>query len=152
MLEERPDLLAARYIHDETPLHFCAVEGFVEGVRFLANAGVPIDAVNEFGDTALIDVVTLGRSEVVRVLLEHGAKPTATSNTRDQMLHIAVTRGDTDIVLALLGSGARTDYVTTTTGETIWDAVERSSQRKEILAALASHGVSPIKGANNACS
>jgi ankyrin repeat protein len=125
-------------------LHFCAVEGFLAGVRFLAEAGMPVDAVNEFGDTALIDATALGRAEVVRVLLHHGANPNATSVTRDQVLHLAVTNGNAEIALSLLGAGARTDYVTML-GETLWDAVERSPNPKEMLAALTAHGVSPIE-------
>lgn len=149
MLEEHPELLSARYLHDETPLHFCAVEGYVEGVRFFAQAGIPVDDVNEFGDTALIDATTLGNEEVVRVLLQLGANPNATSRTRDQVLHIAVLEGNPDLALALLAAGARPDYVTTC-GETIWDAVPKDAPRRDVmLSALASQGLrAPRSGPN----
>ena len=46
--------------------------GFIEAVRFLAERGADVHAVNEFGDTALSDVVTLGLTDIAEVLLFHG--------------------------------------------------------------------------------
>jgi hypothetical protein len=60
LLAEHPDLLNARWIHNETVLHFLAIEGFAEGVMFLSSRGAEVNAVNEFGDTALVDVAALG--------------------------------------------------------------------------------------------
>src|SRR5207253_5441095 len=77
MIEACPDLLKARWTHNETILHFLAIEGYVDGVRFLADAGAAIDEVNQFGDTALIDVAVLGNVEIAKLLLEHGANPNA---------------------------------------------------------------------------
>jgi uncharacterized protein len=143
LLREHPELLTARYIHNETPLHFCAVEGYVDGVRFFAEAGVPVDATNEFGDTALIDAATLGNVAVAKILLQFGADPNTTSVTREQVLHIAVSQGSTELVSLLIVAGARADY-TTSLGETIWDAVSRSpTQCEKMLDILASHGVRP---------
>src|SRR5512145_1057179 len=93
LLREHPELLQARYVHDQTPLHFCAVEGATEGVRFFADAGVPVDAVDDLGDTALVDAATVGNLEVVKVLLGHGANPNAPTRTRENVLHDAVTKG-----------------------------------------------------------
>jgi len=135
LLREHPDLVTARYIHGETLLHFCAVEGYADAVRFFAEAGVPVDAPNEFGDTALIDAATLGNIEVAKVLLEFGADPNASSPTRDQVLHIAVSQGNAELVSSLLAAGARPGY-TTSLGETIWDAVAGHSSNRELLAAL----------------
>jgi ankyrin repeat protein len=99
MLTAHPDLLNARWIHDETALHFLAVEGFAEGVRFLAERGADVNAVNEFGDSALIDVATIGRAnDVAEILLAHGANPNATSITRDNVLHGAVRSGNARLV------------------------------------------------------
>lgn len=139
LLREQPALLNARYIHGETPLHFCAVEGFVEGVRFLAEAGVPVDAVNEFGDSALVDAATLGNLEVVKVLLSHGANPNAGSDTRGPVLHIAADRGHVEMVAALLDAEARSDYVTFL-GERIWDITWR---REGVAKLLESRGIKP---------
>jgi ankyrin repeat protein len=151
LLREHPELLAARYLHDETPLHFCAVEGLPEGVRFLAGAGMPVDARNEFGDTPLVDTVTLGNVEITRLLLRHGADPDASSLTRGRVLQIAAEQGNAALVAALLDAGARADYVTPQ-GENIWDAVERApSRRDEVTKVLEGHGVArggaPLPGA-----
>ena len=53
-------MLNVRWIHEETVLHFLANEGFTEGVRFLAARGADVNAVNELGDTALLDIPVLG--------------------------------------------------------------------------------------------
>lgn len=135
LLTEHPELLTERYIHDETPLHFCAVEGHAEAVRFFAEAGVPVDAPNEFGDTALIDAASLRNVEVAKVLLGFGADPNASSATQDQVLHIAVSQGNTELVSSLLAAGARPDY-TTSLGETIRDALARHPSNEAMLEAL----------------
>jgi ankyrin repeat protein len=87
MLRRSPQLLNARYIHGETVLHFLAVEGHADGVRFLAEAGAQVDGPNEFGNTALVDAATLGNAGVVGTLLQHGADPNAASTTRDNVVH-----------------------------------------------------------------
>lgn len=140
LLREHPELLAARYVHDETPLHYSAVEGRVGGVRFLAKAGVPVDAVNAWGDTALVDAVTLGKLDVVKVLLAHGADPNARSRTHGPLLHVAVAAGNAAVVAALLRAGARAGDVTDR-GRTVWDAVPKGAPGSaEILAALEAAG------------
>src|ERR1700730_5626511 len=98
LLTAHPDLINARWLHDETALHFLAVEGFADGVRFLAERGADVNAVNEFGDSALIDVAVLGHSGIAEVLLRHGANPNARSDIRETALHCAVERGNVDLV------------------------------------------------------
>lgn len=143
LLRAHPELLQARYLHDETPLHFCAVEGLVDGVRFLARAGVPIDAENAYGDTALVDAVTMANLPIVKVLLAHGANPDASSRTFGPALHVAVARGHVEVAEALLRAGARADYVTDR-GQRIWDAVPTGEpQRTDLLKVLEAQGVRP---------
>lgn len=107
LLREHPELRAARYVHDETPLHFCAIEGSTDGVRFLAGEGMPVDATNQFGDTALVDAVTLGNLEMTKLLLRLGANPDAASLTRGSVLQIAEEQGNAKMVAVLVGAGAR---------------------------------------------
>lgn len=141
LLREHPELLAARYVHDETPLHFCAVEGLAEGVRFLADAGVPVDAKNAYGDTALVDAVSHGSLEMTRLLLRHGADPNAVSRPRGSVLQIAAANGSAALVAALLDAGARADFVTDR-GQGLWDVVPKAEPaRAEVLEVLARHGV-----------
>ena len=141
LLREYPELLEARLMNGETVLHFLAVEGYVLGVRFLAESGADVDATNEFGDTALVDVATLGNAEVARVLLHYGADPNAASRTQDCALHAAAQSGNADLVDALLSAGARFDY-RTELGETIWDAVGRApAEIAPLREVLAKHGI-----------
>ena len=143
LLGAHPELLNARWIHDETVLHFLAIEGFASGVAFLLDHGADVELVNEFGDSALIDVVSLGEVAIARLLLAHGANPNVTSNTKDSPLHTAVQRGDAALAELLLeggaDAGARTDL-----DESILDVAPRAGEERErMLAVLARFGVTP---------
>lgn len=141
MLAENPELRDARCLHQETALHFLAVEGRAEGVRLLGRLGFDSNARNEFGDTPLIDVATLGNDEVAEVLLGFGADPNSQSETRDNALHCAVRSGNPRLVDLLLSAGAKADYVTNI-GETVFDALpEESTQRAAVESVLRQHGV-----------
>ena len=89
MLAARPQLLNTRWLHEETVLHFVAIGEFTDAVRFLALRGADVNAVNEFGDSALIDVAGLGFVEIVNVLLNHGADANATAPITGNPLHAA---------------------------------------------------------------
>ena len=82
MFERHPDLLNARWILGETALHFLAVEDYVDGARFLARCGAAIDATNDFGDTALIDIAALGNDAVAEVLLVRGESQRGVGSSR----------------------------------------------------------------------
>ena len=138
-----PELLNARWIHDETVLHFLAIEGFASGVAFLLEHGAEVDAVNGFGDTALSDVVSLGEVAIARLLLAHGANPNVTSRTQDNPLHAAVQRGDAGMAELLLEAGADPG-VRTDLDESILDVVPYAGEERErMLAVLARFGVTP---------
>jgi len=143
LLAEHPGLLNARWIHGETVLHFLAVEGFAQGVTFLAARGADVNAANKFGDSPLIDVATLGRDHIADTLLRHGADPNALSLTRDNALDAAVRRGYVRLVDLLLTAGADPRY-RTHFDESIFDAVECApDQREALLATLHRHGILP---------
>jgi ankyrin repeat protein len=143
LLRDHPELLQARYLHDETPLHYCAVEGSADAVRLLARAGMPVDAVNQYGDTALVDAVARGNLDVARLLLYHGADPNAASRRHGPALHIAVARGHAALAAALLDAGARADYVTGG-GARVWDAVPKAGPgRTAVLELLETRGLRP---------
>ena len=140
MLRAHPQLLNARWLHDETALHFLAVEGFIEGVRFLAECGADVNAVNKFGDVALIDVARLGRTEIAGILLRHGANPNAKSTTANNPLDCAVREGNVTLVSLLLEGGADPRYVTEI-GESVFDALPAAGiKRDQILGVLARYG------------
>jgi ankyrin repeat protein len=142
MLKDHPTLLNARWIHNETVLHFLAIEGFAEGVRFMASRGAEVNPVNEFGDTALVDVAGLVLTEVADVLLRYGANPNAQSRTKDNALHTALRSGHAELVRHLLKAGADAQY-RTDVGETAFDAIKENppGEQAELWAALNEAGV-----------
>lgn len=141
MLARDPTLRNARWIHQETALHFLAIEGNAAHVRLLCEWGFDPNAVNEFGDPPLIDVADLGRADVAEILLEFGADPNATSETSDNALHCAVHSGNELLVQMLLRAGARATYVTDI-GETVWDALPESKDRRAAIeSVLLTHGL-----------
>jgi ankyrin repeat protein len=141
LLQEFPELRDARWLHQETVLHFLAIEGYTEALRLLGRLGFDANVPNEFGDPPLIDVATLGNNEVAEVLLGIGADPNARSEIRDNALHCAVRSGNARLVHLLLSAGAKADYVTSL-GETVFDALpQEPMQRAAVESVLRQHGV-----------
>jgi ankyrin repeat protein len=143
LLAAHPDLLNARWRLGETALHFLAVEGFVDGVRRLAEWGADVNLPNGLGDPPLLDCVTLGNEPLVELLLGHGATPNVLSDTRGTPLHVAVTKGHAGMARRLLAAGAdprtRDDL-----GNTVLDVVAaRPDQREAILAVFTEFGIAP---------
>lgn len=142
LLRQHPQLLNARWMHDESVLHFLAVEGFADGVEFLAKCGADVNAVNEFGDSPLVDVAVLGNHRIAEVLLRHGANPNATSTAWDNVLHAAVHSGNADLVDLLLRFGSDGCYLTDL-GQCWFDILpESSEQRQQIVGVFAKYGIS----------
>jgi ankyrin repeat protein len=109
MLDRRPELLVARYLHEETALHFLAVEGYTEAVGFLVTCGFDVNARNKFGGTALLDVCVLGNEEIARILLRHGADPYIGSETTFNALHASVRSANDSLIKLILDHGGRVD-------------------------------------------
>jgi ankyrin repeat protein len=109
LLRSNPELLNARWLHNETVLHFLCVEGYAEGVRFLIEAGAQVDATNEFGGTALVDMVLMGNTSIAKLLVEAGANPNASSPTSDNILQQAVFAGNMELAEVLIRAGAHTE-------------------------------------------
>jgi ankyrin repeat protein len=141
LLRQNFELHGARWIHDETILHFLAVEGYLDAVRFLGRLGFDVNTRNEFGDAPIIDIATLGNVAMAEALLALGADPNATSTTNDNVLSCAVRSGNVALVDLLLKAGAKADYVTCL-GETIFDiASQNPGGLDPILYVLEKHGI-----------
>jgi ankyrin repeat protein len=141
MLQREPRLREARWRLQETILHFVCIEGDAAQVRLLGEWGFDPNAPNEFGDSPLIDVATLGRDDIAEILLDLGADPNARSALRDNVLHCAVRSGNARLVNVLLTRGAKGDYVTDLE-ETAYDVLPRDrANRAEIEAILQKHNV-----------
>jgi len=146
LLSIHPELIDARWIHGESLIHFLAVEGFTDGVRFLAERGADVNTVNKFGDAPLIDIAVLGLDDAAEVLLRYGANPNASSLTRDNPLHCAVRSGNARLVSLLLGAGADGRYLTDI-GESVFDALpESANERESIVTILGEYGITPRAG------
>lgn len=109
LLAAHPDLRDRRWTLGETALHFLAVEGFIEGVRFCCENGFDTNATNKFGDPPLVDVATLGALDMASLLLDYGADPNAKSDARENVLYCAAGSGNAKLVRRLLAVGARPD-------------------------------------------
>jgi ankyrin repeat protein len=143
LLAQHPGLLNARWMHDETVLHFLAIEDFADGVRFLLAHGADVNTVNEFGDSPLVDVSGLSRNEIAKMLLTAGANPNGPSTPhRECPLHNAARKGHIGLVKLLLEAGADPRYVNSYK-ETIFDALDEAApeDRQGILALLAERGI-----------
>lgn len=142
LLRRHPHLLHARRSLGETALHFLAVEGYAESVRFLALVGANVNVQNEFGDTPLIDAALLGREDVVKTLLAFNADVNATSVTKGAALQCAISSGNPAVVDALLQAGANPSY-RNELGETVFSSLPKSnpSQRQAILAVFKKHSI-----------
>jgi ankyrin repeat protein len=141
ILSANPWLRDARWLHEETILHFLAIEGTAEQVELLGQWDFDPNAVNKFGDSPLIDVATLGREDVAGVLLQVGANPNARSATMGCVLHCAVRSGNPRLVELLLARGADPNCVTEL-GETVLDALsDDGEQRAAIEQVLARYGL-----------
>uniref|UniRef100_G1TWH8 Uncharacterized protein n=1 Tax=Oryctolagus cuniculus TaxID=9986 RepID=G1TWH8_RABIT len=86
-----------------------AARGRVEEVRALLEAGVPPDAPNRYGRSA-IQVMMMGSARVAELLLLHGAEPNcADPATLSRPVHDAAREGFLDTLVALHRAGARLD-------------------------------------------
>lgn len=84
-------------------LHEAAARGKVERVRSLLAGGAAVDAMNEDGQTPLMEAAAVGKDQVVKILLEAGADP---SKGRSIALDFAVRLGNIECVRLLLEAGA----------------------------------------------
>jgi ankyrin repeat protein len=85
----------------ETLLHWFAVENCQEEVGWLLERGVPLNTVNDFGSSPLLEATQLGYTELVLFLLEKGADPRPVNNLDETALSIAQERGNATLIAGL---------------------------------------------------
>ena len=83
-----------------------AIVGDLDAVRRLLDLGLPVDATDSQGCTALLRAAGGGHRALVDVLLERGADPARAANTGATPLSAAVSMRQLDIVDRLLDAGA----------------------------------------------
>lgn len=81
-----------------SPLTLAARNNKAEEARLLLSAGAEIDKQAEDGDTALMDAVNLGYTDVVKVFLEHCPNLEIYNRNRKTAFHIALGRQLTEIM------------------------------------------------------
>ena len=83
-------------------LHAAASKNQVDTMTYLLDKGVPINALDNDGNTALHIATTQAHYESIHLLLDHGANDTILNGNQDAPLHIAVRTGNTNLVRAFL--------------------------------------------------
>ncbi|MDO7934258.1 ankyrin repeat domain-containing protein [Xanthomonas euvesicatoria] len=94
----------------EADVPAAAMTGDTDAVRRLIDLGLPVDAVDAQGCTALLRAAGGGHLGVVAHLLGRGADPQRAANSGATPLSAAVSMRQTDIVAALLQAGAQIEH------------------------------------------
>lgn len=87
-----------------------ATRGDADAVRRLIELGLPVDAVDAQGCTALLRAAGSGHAAVVDLCLARGANPQHAAGSGATPLSAAVSMRQTDIVIALLDAGAQIEH------------------------------------------
>jgi ankyrin repeat protein len=82
-------------------LHHAATEGFTSGVQALLDMGVPVNATDKYGQTALIHAACGGDIKLVDLLLARGANPSLKMTTGPTALSLATARHHDAVVARL---------------------------------------------------
>lgn len=88
------------------PLHQASSDGDVAHVRALIDAGEPLDAQGDNGETPLTLALVGGHPDVAALLIERGADVTARNRGGFTPLHAAAYAGIAEIAALLIGQGA----------------------------------------------
>lgn len=137
-----PSLLHATRIGSPM-LHWMVIEDFVRGAETLLDLGVPVDSIDEAGQTPLHHACMLGRLGCARLLLRRGADPNAYDDHLGNIpLGCAALTPHLDIIDLLLGAGARGDYVLPST-DNLFSRMARwaDHEREPVLAELRRRGI-----------
>ncbi|MFC0154821.1 ankyrin repeat domain-containing protein [Xanthomonas dyei] len=94
----------------EADVPAAAMTGDTDAVRRLIDLGLPVDAVDAQGCTALLRAAGGGHLGVVAHLLGRGADPQRAANSGATPLSAAVSMRQTDIAAALLQAGAQIEH------------------------------------------
>ena len=81
----------------EETFHAAAEAGNLEVVKLFVEAGIDIDATNNYGSTALHVAAGSGHLEIVKYLVGQGVSVTATNNYGSTALYVALARNHTDV-------------------------------------------------------
>lgn len=90
LLDRHDYVVSDRNYSGETPLHWLAVEGDIDGVRLLLARGADANTADHHGDTVLSDACSLALVQIAELLLRHRADPRWTHrHNKETALHAA---------------------------------------------------------------
>jgi len=92
-----------------TTWHEAVRSGDVDRVRAALNAGADINALDEHGQTALMNAVYRGNTDIAKLLVESGAALNHTAKLRLTALFLAVIGNRPQLVKLLVDAGADTE-------------------------------------------
>lgn len=107
LIDHHPPIIHSKDTNDYTALHHTAPQHHDSTITILLNAGLEIDARNQYGRTPFFQAVGSGHEETVRVFLERGADINAIDQEGWSVLHIAVFHEHVAIAALLLDRGAK---------------------------------------------
>ncbi len=125
-----------------TPLHAAVIAGNPESVEFLLAQGVPVDAENHNGHTALALCAEHPRGEanipIAQLLLAHGANADVSGGHHGgTALHRAVMHGDAALARLLLDNGADPNCQDWSGKTPLHHAVAKNKQLVKVVLAFA---------------
>jgi len=107
LIKDSPDLINAKDVQQQTPLHKAAAAGQLVVARFLLDNGAEVDPRDGQGQTPLIKAACCGHKSMVELLLSHKANIEAADNTGGTALHWAAAKGFRAVAETLLDHGAQ---------------------------------------------
>lgn len=126
--------------NQEESLIAAAENGHVEKVKRALDAGVDVDARNEYGSTALMRAAFAGRRDVVQVLLQSSAQIEAANAEGYTALHFAAAGGKGDIAGVLVKAGANPNAEGKYSGSPVHEAARTKDGLKALKILIAAGG------------
>lgn len=90
-----------------TYLHYASKLGSVKFVEAFIGQGAPVNAVNIYGYTPLMEAAVHGHSEIVRILLKNGATIDLKDNNGKTALEMAESNNHREVIQILKSAGTK---------------------------------------------
>ncbi|KAK3141007.1 hypothetical protein QOZ80_5AG0408850 [Eleusine coracana subsp. coracana] len=132
---------AVRDANKRTALHFAARQGRTDVCAFLIDQlGLPVDPVDDDGETPLIHATRQGHLQTAQYLLDHGANPSVASNLGATALHHAAGIGNIELMKLLLSKGVEVESESDAGTPLVWAA---GHAQKDAVKLLLEHNAKP---------